>query len=133
MTTLSGSGISAPAMDEELLRLALEAAQLGTWEVDLTSGTIKSSIGTDRIFGLPPGKALSDLKTWTDLIHPEDRQQTIGLFQGAAADDAGYSAQYRIIWPDGSLHWINARGTVLGDQFGTRRAIGVVDDITESV
>jgi PAS domain S-box-containing protein len=117
---------------EDALELALEAAGLGTWEVDLSTGEEHWDARARALLGVPPDEPLTPT-TWVDAIHPEDRGRTLERWEGAVRDRAAYSAEYRVVWPDGSVHSIMAVGRCTTDptREGHVHFTGVVLDLTE--
>lgn len=119
---------------EERLRLALEVADLGTYDWDLPTGLIHWSSKIRQIFRLPEDAQITQEKR-ASLIHPQDRDHALDLVKAAcdAASGGRYRAEYRVLPVDGSpARWIDARGQVLFDAAGRpRRFIGVAVDITE--
>lgn len=116
---------------EDRLRLALEAAELGTWDLDIASGKIIHSLRHDQIFGYKELQKEWTFETALSHIIPEDRQKFLDASNNP--DKPGeLSLEARILWPDGSIHWISSLGR---KQFNSRgqavRIIGVVADITE--
>ncbi|WBY01246.1 PAS domain-containing protein [Ramlibacter tataouinensis] len=89
--------------NEERLRLAMEVADLGTYDWDLPAGMIRWSGKVCEVFGLP-----ADVRVTPDkraaLIHPDDRERALGLFAAAAEPASGgaYRAEYRVLPADGS-------------------------------
>jgi PAS domain S-box-containing protein len=121
----------ALARSEARLRLALDAARLGTYERDLRAGTGRFSQRGAELHGLPPNEPVYTLKSWLDLIHPDDRDQVAGRVAGAVAGSGLYEADYRAVWPDGQIRWIAARGEVVKDEAGKpTRVAGIVYDVT---
>jgi two-component system cell cycle sensor histidine kinase/response regulator CckA len=114
------------------LELALEAAGLGTWEHDLSTGEGHWDARAKALFGWPADEPVAEGQ-WAGTIHPEDRQRTLERWERAVRDRTPYSAEYRVIWPDGSVHWIMAVGRCPADPAaGTPlRFTGVVLDLTE--
>ena len=132
-TDVEDQNRAAEALQErrEQLSLALEAGQLGTWQLDVGKMELTASEGCKANFGLPPD-APFDYATHLDLIHPDDRAAVEAAVQEAVGQGKSYAAEYRVKWPDGDSHWISARGRlVAGPDRGTRRLIGVTQDITE--
>ncbi len=115
----------------EHLVLALAAGQLGTWRWDMASGATEWDAMLERIFGLEPGTFEGTLDAWISLLHPDDRETTQTTLQQAIADKAGYEVEHRVVWPDGSVHWVQGRGTVTLDSDGNvTGTIGCASDIT---
>lgn len=123
---------------ENQYRLALEAAHLGTWKLDLESGEISWDEGTCALYNIPhDGLYKLPLEEAMNLIHPEDRDAVRERI-AAATDphvDGRYVSEYRAVLPDGKLRWIRSNGQALFvKEGGKTRAVslsGVVSDITE--
>ena len=117
--------------DEERLRIALETAQLGTWQFDFDTGAMESSAICKAHFGRRP----EDDFTYDDLLealHPEDEPERRQAMRKAIKEGSIFSAEYRIVWPDDSVHWIVAAGRALiGDITKPMRIIGVTLDATD--
>ncbi len=116
---------------EERLRLALDAARMGTWEWNAVSGAAAWSPQVDAILGLPPG-TVGGTRTYLDLVHPEDRQsvqESIGeILRGR---DGEFLVEYRIVNPAGTARWLEGRGRIDRDEAGRPlRLRGTVVDIT---
>jgi PAS domain S-box-containing protein len=118
---------------EGRLRLAQQAARIGTFERDVRTGRITWAEGLDSLYGLPPGSV--DGKTpefFRDLIHPADRERVARLIQEAFKTGQPTEGEWRAIWPDDSIHWIVSRWQVLMDDSGEpSRVVGVNMDVTE--
>jgi PAS domain S-box-containing protein len=117
---------------EEHLRLAIEAAKLGTWELDLATQKLIQSEGAAQIFGLPKGVSYQTLTECRSCVHPDDLERVNSELQDAIAGNSQYDTEYRIVLPDGKTRWIAPKGAIQRDAAGTPiRALGVVLDITE--
>jgi PAS domain S-box-containing protein len=124
---------------EERLRLAAEATELGTWYLDLLTGSFRWSDRCYAIFGLPPGTPMN-YEFFLSCLHPDDRERTHLAVREALdpVDTREYDIEYRAIWPvDGSIHWISAKGRgyfeeVHGERKATRMN-GTTLDITTRV
>jgi len=118
---------------EERLRLAQQAARIGSFERDVRTGRITWAEGLDSLYGLPPGSV--DGKTlafFMDLVHSADRERVAHLIQEALKTGQPTEGEWRAIWPDGSIHWIVSRWQVLMDDSGEpSRVAGVNMDVTE--
>jgi PAS domain S-box-containing protein len=116
---------------EQRLRIALKTSKMGSWQLDLTTGVLNASNTCKANFGLPPEAKVS-YKILFELIHPDDRARVSEAVNQAVESQSDYDAEYRNIWPDGSTHWIIARGRGLYDEGGKPlRMVGVTLDITE--
>lgn len=120
----------ALAESEQRLKLALKTAKLGSWELDLTTDTLFSSDICKANYGLSPEADLS-YQALFDAIHPDDRDRVRAAVEYAITEHADYDAEYRNIWPDGSIHWLIARGRCIYASDGQPlRMVGVTLDIT---
>ncbi len=120
------------AEDEARLKeLALEAGRLGSWQIDLRTLERWNSDRCKANFGLPPDAPLS----YQDVIaaqHPEDRERVREAMASAIVSGQDYAAEYRVYWPDGSCHWLSARGRTLYNEHGEAwHMAGNTLDITE--
>jgi PAS domain S-box-containing protein len=113
----------------ERLTLALDAANLGIWDWDIQTNQVIWSEHHSRLFGLPPGAFDNSFASFMDCIHPEDRLLMLEAIESAKQDKSPYAADFRVIWPDGSLHYISAKGKYYYNAEGEPiRMIGVVMD-----
>ncbi len=121
---------------QEWQQLALEGARLGTWATDLESDITLWDARCREIFGVGADEPASSEKGFA-IIHPEDRARAQQAFLEATKPTSSgiYEVEKRVIWPDGSIHWIATRGRVFfGEQNGERtaqRLAGVAIDISE--
>jgi PAS domain S-box-containing protein len=116
---------------EERLRIAIEGASIGNWDWNIETGQLDWSERCRAMFGLSPDSPLS-YEVFLSALHPEDRARTDQAVQEAIANGTNYDIEYRTVWPDGSLHWIHARGLVIYDVYHKpKRMTGVVIDITQ--
>jgi PAS domain S-box-containing protein len=118
---------------EEKLRLALEAAEQGSWEIDLATGAVTASPWVEAIFGVRPEDNLETRDDWRKLVVDSDRESIQKAIERACVDDGRYRVEFRIRRAiDGDLRWVLSEGRVLRDRENQpRRLIGVVRDITE--
>jgi PAS domain S-box-containing protein len=122
---------------EERLRLAVDAAGLGTFEYRPATGECFWDAGAKALWGLPPDAEVVYAQV-LERIHPEDRNRIREARETALTTDSPEfsEAEYRVIWPDGSLHWILDRSRTFfegeGGGWHPDRMIAVQRDITES-
>ncbi|MEG4172808.1 MULTISPECIES: PAS domain-containing protein [unclassified Microcoleus] len=113
---------------QERLQLALTAAQMVVWDMDLPTNQVVCSANALDVWGFHEGTG----EDFFALIHPDDRQRVIQAAQGAIAGQQSYVQEYRVITPDGVVRWINSQGRVYLDETGQGvRMVGVSVDITE--
>lgn len=119
---------------EDRLRIAIESAQLGTWDWNLTTNQLTWDAGCKAMFGLPPEVQIS-IETFFEGLHPDDRERVERVIQWSVNPACGgeYDVEYRTIGiQDGTERWIKAKGQVYFDTAGNpRRFIGTVLDITK--
>ena len=115
----------------EHLVLALAAGELGTWHWHLATGVTEWDNTMERIFGLEPGTFDGTFDMWVSLLHPDDVDETLATLDHAVANKSAYQVEHRVIWPDGTVHWLQGRGTVTLDADGNvTGTIGCTSDIT---
>ncbi|ACO47187.2 PAS domain S-box protein [Deinococcus deserti] len=113
------------------LRFALEAAELGDWELDLRDHSSWRSLQHDTIFGYPQGHATWTYETFLDHVVPEHRDYVDQKFQSAVAKGEAWDIECRVRRADGQERWIWTRARALQDQEGNKEyMLGVVKDIT---
>ncbi len=116
------------------LEFSLESGHVGDWDLDLTRDTSRRSLRHDRCFGYsePIPEAEWGQEAFLRHVHPEDREQVQAGFRGAIDGLLDWNAEFRVIWPDESTHWLAARGRVYRATEGrATRMLGIVVDITE--
>ncbi|MEG4318751.1 MULTISPECIES: response regulator [unclassified Microcoleus] len=120
------------AMSEERLRVAIEASQMGTWDWNILTGEVVWSEGHELLFGLEKGSFSGTYEAFFACVHPDDRDSIARAIAFSLENKIEYQHEFRVIWPDGSLHWIAGRGKFFYDDTGQSvRSIGVVWDITD--
>ncbi|HJR16892.1 MAG TPA: PAS domain-containing protein, partial [Gemmatimonadales bacterium] len=117
---------------QEALELGYEAAGLGTWDHDLLTGELRLDPRATSMLGFHPGDPVT-YSNWADAIHPEDQDPTEELRKTAIRDRQPFSAQFRVVWPDGTTHWLAAigRGTYQKASGRPVRMRGILLDVTE--
>jgi len=117
---------------QQRLELAQAVAGIGTWDWDIAAGQTHCSSGYGPLYGLTPGDLAPPFEQWLERIYPEDRARVHeGLTQALRHTDH-FDAEFRVVWPDGTVHWLYARGQVFRDSRGNPiRVIGVNMDISE--
>jgi PAS domain S-box-containing protein len=122
--------LRALAQSEQHLRLAVETARLGIWEVDVRKQELRCSAQCKANFGRPAEAPFSSEEFWA-AMHPDDRPRVQAAIERAITDHVDYEQEYRSRWPDGSEHWIFVRGQAHYTSEGVPlRLVGVSLDIT---
>ncbi|RIH80951.1 Signal transduction histidine-protein kinase ArlS [Calidithermus terrae] len=112
----------------ERLALTMEAGSLGIWDSDLLAHRTYWSPEQERLFGLEPGSFDGG---FGERIHPDDRERVLRRLAEARAAGGDYDDEYRVVWPDGTVRWLAARGRVYRDAQGRAvRILGVNFDVT---
>ncbi|CAH2782353.1 MAG: Sensory box sensor histidine kinase/response regulator (EC [Candidatus Burkholderia crenata] len=119
---------------QERLHLALAAGQLGSWELDVETGVLRSTEAFRKIYG-HKGPTL-DYAQIVQLVHPDDREMRQRALDLCIDNNTNLTVEYRVIWPDGTVHWVQSRGHPMrasGSVPGTTttRIIGVSLDVTD--
>jgi PAS domain S-box-containing protein len=118
----------------EHLRLALDAGGLGTWRWDSASGKTMWDERLEALFGLPPGGFDGTYDMWISLLHPDDRDTVLTTVEAAVSSRSSYRVEHRVVWPDGSIHWIAGAGGVTLDERGrVTGTVGCSADVTDRV
>ena len=117
---------------KERLEAAASAGIVGVWDWDISRNRLIWDKVMYQLYGLEPGKFGEAYEAWARAIHPEDRAYTEGEIQAALRGEREYAPEFRVVWPDGSVHYIKAMShTTFDDQGRPRRMIGVNYDLTE--
>lgn len=117
---------------EARLRLALEAACVGVWDWNLTTGEQWWSAQHYALFGLDKAHASGTYQDFAARVHPEDWEELQQAVQSARDTGAEYRHEYRVHWPDGTEHWLAGHGRFFYDEAGNAtRMTGVLMDVTE--
>ncbi len=116
---------------EERLKLATVASGIGMWFWDLVEDELEFTSQCKALFGLTADAELSYAR-FIQTLHPEDRDRTNQAVEEALANQTDYNIEYRVVWSDGSVHWIVAKGRGFYNQIGQPvRMMGTVQDISD--
>jgi PAS domain S-box-containing protein len=107
-----------PQAEEEHLRLALEAGEVGTWEWDLVSGRMHWSAQMFRNLGLAPRRRGDLYRALLRATHPADRRGLEASLAEFRQQPGPMRVEIRTVWSDGDIHWIVFLGGVVGDAAG---------------
>jgi len=117
---------------EERLRLAQQAARIGTFDWNIRTGVNTWTPELEAMYGLPPGGFGGTQTVFENLVHPDDRAGVIKLVDAAMKSGQPTKGEWRVVWGDRSVHWIAGRWQVFRDASGEpSKMIGVNIDITE--
>jgi PAS domain S-box-containing protein len=117
---------------EERLRLALSAANMATWDWHVPSGDVVWNEMHYRMMGYDPGEVQPSYQAWAGRVHPDDIDAVQAEIQRCMAEGRAYTSEFRTLWPDGTIRWLEARGEFEYDENNLPlRNYGVMLDITE--
>ncbi|MBB3910259.1 PAS domain S-box protein [Sphingomonas desiccabilis] len=98
------------AESEERLRNAAEVGGLGLWDWNVTTGEVHWSDEHYRMEGYAVGEVKPSYEAWASRIHPDDRQSAEGALQRAMEHREVFAHEFRVVHPNGSVHWLSGRG-----------------------
>ena len=117
-----------------VLEFALKSGQIGDWDLDLVNDTSRRSLRHDQCFGYdtPIPEANWGIEMFAKHLHPKDRVRVIGVLQSSIKNQADWHSEFRVVWPDETVHWLAARGSIYRTREGkATQMLGIVMDITE--
>lgn len=116
---------------EERLKLALSAAQIGTWDWNIVTNQVTWSENQELLFGLTPGTFKGTYEAFIDRVHPEDSRLFTKVTPRAIEETRICDREFRIICPDGSIRWLAGKGRIIYDETGSAvRMLGININIT---
>ena len=124
-------GEAALRESEARLRMALDGGGMGTWHWDLATGMVQWPPRTKALFGLPPDAPIKHGRI-LEMLHPGDRERVESAMQAAMDGGPDYDEEYRVLWPDGTIHWLASRGRVHRDGQGAAVSMeGIIQNIDD--
>jgi PAS domain S-box-containing protein len=117
---------------EERMRFIADRAQAGLWDWDIASGELQWSPLCKQLFGIPQSEKTSYAR-FLAAVHPDDREATDLANRAYLASGGGpdYERDYRVVWPDGTIRWIHAKGSATFENGQPLRMAGIVLDVTD--
>ena len=116
---------------EQSLRIAIKAAGLGLWRIDMRSGRMQLSNLSREIFCLDREAHEIPLEDWEKAIHPEDRASAIAELKRCSAQGSDYESEYRVALRDGGARWIFAKGQPFpAEEDHPPLVVGIAQDVT---
>src|SRR5205085_124469 len=100
------------------LDMALNAARMGTWQWNIATGKVTCTGVLEEMHGLKPGTFDGTFGSYIRLIHSEDRDQVRAAIKAAVAAGTEFDTEFRVVWPDTSIHWVEGKGRVFTDETG---------------
>ncbi len=120
------------ARSEERLRLTLQSSGIAFWTWDIAANVIDADRNCSVLFGVPIGEFPRTIEGFFALLHPDDRQRTQEQVAASAEQGAEYNTEFRVVWPEGAVRSISARGKIFADEAARPLQLtGVCWDVTE--
>ena len=118
--------------DEERLRNAFATARMGAWSWDATTDVVSWDEHMEARYGLSPGAFGGTFEEFVSRVHPDDREAVVQGIAAVRDSEGDLMSEHRVVWPDGTVHWIEARGRPVHDENGVFIGmVGVGIDIDE--
>jgi PAS domain S-box-containing protein len=115
----------------EIFQLVHQIGKIGHWEWNSVTDDNNWSPEIEALYGLPPGGFEGGYAGWAKMLHPDDLPKAEAAVR-RAMETGDYFTEFRVIWPDGSIHWLETRAHVFKDGHGKpERIMGVNMDVTE--
>ena len=122
---------AALRQSEERMRIAIEASRFGLFDWDVTADKMVWSNKSKELLGLPVDCTPS-LELLMAVVHPDDREDLQQGIKRPTPQQKDFVDEYRVVWPDGSVHWIWVKGSAYFDAEGrTLRRTGVLTNIDD--
>jgi PAS domain S-box-containing protein len=132
MTTQVQERFDQLATANDWLHLALEAGKSVGWDWDVKSGSDSWFGDLQTMFGIPGKTYSGKVEDFRQRVHPDDRGLVWKAVQHAMQTQQLYVAQFRVLWPDGTVRWVAAQGKFYYSSNGEpERMMGIAQDITE--
>ncbi len=117
----------------ERLTLATESAGMGIWDWDIVNNVIIWDSQMYNLYGIKEDVTEGLYGLWEKKIHPDDRKSIVSFFSSGVKELSTFKGSFRIIWPDGTIHYLEGHAQVIRGLDGkAERITGVTRDITES-
>lgn len=117
---------------EERIEMSQKFANTGSWEWNFETGDVYWSPMIAKMYGGPESNLSTNHDYFVSALHPDDRQLVDDAVNSCIESGEEYNIQHRIVWPDGSVHWIAAQGNVVRNRQGKpERMLGMAQDITQ--
>ena len=105
----------------EALELAHDAAGLGAWQYEVGTGELRLDARAKALFGFAPDAGIT-YAAFVGVLHPDDRTPVEERWARALRERMPFSAEYRVLWSDGAVHWLASMGRATSLDGQTRRS-----------
>lgn len=117
---------------ESRLRLALDAARMGTFDWNVARNQITWSRQHEELWGFAPGSFEGTYEAFASRLHPDDLEAVNDEVARCIAERKPFVREFRVVWPDGSVHWVVGRGEFsFGEDGHAQHMRGVVVEVTQ--
>ncbi len=116
---------------QALFTLAHQATGIGAFEWEVETDVNRWTPELEAMYGLKAGTFGRTGRSWEELVHPEDRAKAVAMVERALTTFQPEEGEWRVVWPDGQVHWLVGRFQTFRDAAGKRRLVGINIDITE--
>jgi PAS domain S-box-containing protein len=131
MTEELSTSIQRLQSNEERLRMALDAAHMGTWNWTAESETVTWSPQTYSILGIPQSRTENLQEVFLARVHPDDRDRVMEEVESVFENETDFTIEHRVQFRDEGIRWVRLRGRVFRDKEGSpHRLSGIIMDIT---
>jgi PAS domain S-box-containing protein len=130
--TAEHEAMEALRLSTERLALAMQVSRMGMWEWDIATDELLWQPELKKLFGLKPGSKITYDK-YLSLIHPDDLGKIVTIIEKAKETGELFQTEHRIIWPDGTVHWIQSHGQAFFQNGKLSRMLGTARDIDQRV
>jgi PAS domain S-box-containing protein len=114
------------------LAIGLRVAKAAGWTWQVNTQTVFWTPEFEKLFDYEPNGQQRSYQDWLDRVHPDDRERVLTELQKTIdLENLEYRCEYRIIWRDGQIRWIDAVGELQPDAAGVTTMSGLVYDMTE--
>jgi PAS domain S-box-containing protein len=115
----------------ERMAMAANSGGIGVFDWDIVADTLYWDDWMCRLYGTVRPDIHDTFRVWSRLVHPDDRAAAECAVRDAIPGIRPYDAEFRVVWADGSIHWLHAVGTIIRDAAGAAlRMVGTNRDIT---
>ena len=117
---------------EERFRFAQKAARIGSFDWNMETGVNTWTPELEAMYGLPPGGFPGTQNAWENLVHTDDRARVVQRVKESFETGAPAEEEWRVIWPDESVHWIAGRWQVFKNAADEQlHMMGINIDVTD--
>ncbi len=117
---------------EKRFKRSHDFANIGTWYWVVKTGEINWSEHISPMFGYEAGMLETTFENFLNTIHTDDEKMVTDALNDCLENNSEYDIEYRIVWPNGEIHWLHAQGDVGRDDKGTAlNMLGIVNDVTK--